>query len=37
LYRLLDPANYRKSVDKMLALLQVLDCEVEVIVRRKSA
>jgi hypothetical protein len=37
LYRLLDPTNYRKSVDKMLALLQVLDCEVEVIVRQKSA
>ncbi|HEY5540442.1 MAG TPA: hypothetical protein VIL41_03195, partial [Coriobacteriia bacterium] len=36
-YRLIDPTNYRKSVDKMLALLQVLDCEVEVIVRAKSA
>ena len=36
-YRLTDPTNYRKSVDKMLALLQVLDCEVEVIVRAKSA
>ena len=35
-YRLIDPTNYRKSVDKMLALLQVLDCEVEVIVRAKS-
>jgi hypothetical protein len=36
-YRLIDPANYRKSVDKMLALLQVLGCEVEVVVRSKSA
>jgi len=36
-YRLIDTTNYRKSVDKMLALLQVLDCEVEVIVRAKSA
>jgi hypothetical protein len=36
-YRLLDTTNYRKSVDKMLALLQVLDCEVEIIVRKKSA
>jgi len=36
-YRLIDPTNYRKSVDKMLALLQVLDCEIEVIVRAKSA
>jgi predicted XRE-type DNA-binding protein len=37
LYRLLDTTNYRKSVDKMLSLLQVLDCEVEVVVRKKSA
>ena len=36
-YRLVDPTNYRKSVDKLLSLLQVLDCEVEVIVRAKSA
>lgn len=36
-YRLLDTTNYRKTVDKMLALLQVLDCEVEVTVRDKTA
>jgi hypothetical protein len=36
-YRLIDPTNYRKSVDKLLSLLQVLDCEIEVIVRAKSA
>jgi len=36
-YRLIDPTNYRKSVDKMLALLQVLGCEVEVTVRPKEA
>ena len=36
-YRLIDPTNYRKSVDKLLSLLQVLDCEVEVIVRANSA
>ena len=36
-YRLIDPTNYHKTVDKVLALLQVLDCEVEVIVRAKSA
>jgi len=36
-YRLLDTTNYRKSVDKMLALLQVLGCEVEFVVRSKSA
>ena len=36
-YRLIDPTNYRKSVDKMLTLLRVLDCEIEVIVRAKIA
>jgi hypothetical protein len=37
-YRLIDPTNYRKSVDKMLSLLQVLGCEVELVVRdRRSA
>jgi hypothetical protein len=33
LYRLLDTTNYRKSVDQMLALLHVLDCEVDLVVR----
>jgi hypothetical protein len=32
-YRLLDPTNYRKSVDGLLVLLQVLECQVEVVVR----
>jgi hypothetical protein len=32
LYRLLDPTDRRKSVDAMLALLQVLDCDVDVVV-----
>ena len=37
-YRLIDPTNYRKSVDKMLSLLQVLGCEVDLAVRdRRSA
>jgi len=36
-YRLLDQTNYRKSVDALLALLRVLDCEVEVSVHAKSA
>lgn len=36
-YRLLDQTNYRKSVDQVLALLQVLDCEVELVVRAKTA
>jgi len=37
LYRLLDQRNYRKSVDQMLRLLQVLNCHVEFVVRAKSA
>lgn len=37
LYRLLDQTNYRKSVDQLLALLQVLDCEIDLVVRRKTA
>ena len=37
LYRLLDQTNYRKSIDQMLRLLQVLDCDVELVVRAKSA
>ena len=32
IYRLLDPANYAKTVDRMLELLQVLDAEVDIIV-----
>lgn len=37
LYRLLDQSNYRKSVDQLLALLQVLDCEIDLVVRTKTA
>ena len=37
LYRLLDPADYRKSVDKMLELLSVLGCHVEMSVRQRTA
>ena len=36
-YRLLDPTNYRKSIDKILALLQVLDYDVALVIRAKSA
>jgi hypothetical protein len=36
-YRLLDQTNYRKSVDQLLRLLHILDCEVDVVVRAKSA
>ncbi len=37
LYRLLDQTNYRKSVDQVVALLQVLDCDVDLVVRTKTA
>jgi len=37
LYRLLDQTNYEKSVDQLLSLLQVLDCDVDLVVRAKSA
>ena len=37
LYRLLDQTNTRKSVDRMLALLAVLDCEVDLRVRPRQA
>lgn len=36
-YRLLDQTNYRKSVDQLLLLLRVLDCDVELIVRARTA
>lgn len=36
-YRLLDQTNYRKSVDQLICLLQVLDCDVDFRVRAKSA
>lgn len=35
-YRLLDTTNYRKSMDKLLLLLQVIDCDVEFVVRAKG-
>ena len=37
LYRLLDQKNYRKSVDQLLSLLHVLDCDVDLLVRTKTA
>jgi predicted XRE-type DNA-binding protein len=36
-YRLIDQTNYRKSIDKLLLLLNVLDCEVELVVHAKGA
>ncbi len=37
LYRLLDQTNYRKSVDQVLRLLRVLDCDVDFVVKTRSA
>lgn len=37
LYRLLDPANTRKSLSQLLSLLHVLDCEVEFVISPRSA
>lgn len=37
LYRLLDQTNYKKSLDQLLALLQVLNCDVDLVVRTKTA
>lgn len=36
-YRLLDQTNYRKSLDQLLSLLRVLDCDVDVVVRSRGA
>ena len=32
-YRLLDQTNYRKTMDQLLSLLHVLDCDVDLVVR----
>ena len=37
LYRLLDQTNDRKSLDQLVRLLQILDCEVDLVVRARSA
>ena len=37
LYRLLDQTNYSKSIDQLLSLLHVLDCDVDLQVRVKTA
>jgi len=36
-YRLIDQTNYSKSIDKVLSLLRVLGCNVELTVRNPSA
>ena len=36
-YRLLDQTNYSKSVDQLLSLLHVLDCDVDLQVRTRTS
>jgi hypothetical protein len=36
-YRLLDQTNYRNSIDQLLSLLQLLDCDVRLVIRPKTA
>jgi hypothetical protein len=35
--RLLDQTNYRKSLEQLVSLLQILDCDVRLVVRSKPA
>jgi DNA-binding TFAR19-related protein (PDSD5 family) len=37
LYRLLDPANTRKSMNQLVTLLHVLNCNVDMVVKEKDA
>jgi hypothetical protein len=37
LYRLLDPANTSKSMKQLVALLHILDRDVELVVKKKAA
>jgi len=37
LYRLLDPSNTRKSMTQLVALLHILDCDVDVVVKKRPA
>ena len=37
LYRLLDPANTKKSMGQLVTLLHILDCEVDIVVRKGTA
>ena len=37
IYRLLDQTNYKKSLDQLVSLLQLLECDVDLVVRAKSA
>jgi len=35
-YRLLDQTNYKKTIDQLMALLHILDCEVDLVIKKKS-
>jgi nucleotidyltransferase/DNA polymerase involved in DNA repair len=37
LYRLLDPTNKRKSISQLVSLLHVLDCDVQLVVKGRTA
>ncbi len=37
LYRLLDPANTRKSMNQLVALLHILNCDVDLVVKKRDA
>jgi predicted XRE-type DNA-binding protein len=37
LYRLLDPTNKRKSINQLISLLHVLDCDIDLVVTEKNA
>ena len=37
LYRLLDPANTSKSINQLVALLHILNCNVDLVVKNKDA
>ena len=35
-YRIIDQTNYTKSIGQLLALLHILDCDVDVVVKRRK-
>jgi DNA-binding TFAR19-related protein (PDSD5 family) len=37
LYRLLDPTNKRKSISQLVSLLHILNCDVQLVVKRRDA
>jgi len=37
LYRLLDPTNTRKSMRQLVALLHILNCDVDLVVKKRAA